>query len=358
MVVLDQVKCCFGMKSRVALVAGARGHVGSQLTALLAADESWQVLTLGRSAGGSDHISSDLLSGDLDAALSRIPPVTHIFYCVRAPHNESGRENVADNLAMLQRLVTAGEKASPVLEHIHIVEGGKWYGAHLGPYKTPAEEDDPRHQGENFYHAQEDWLREKQPRAEWSWSASRPSFVCSVTPGQGRNMVSTLGAYAVLCRELNIPFDFPGTERSFHSLTEITDSGLLARAIVFLATEPAARNQAFNVTNGDWFRWSEIWDELADYFGAVRGSCRPSPMKVWAEDKEPVWQAIVARYGLNPLKLSQIANWGFADFFIGQDYDVASSVDKIRECGFQNRCDSRSEILMILKKYRELRLLP
>ena len=36
------------------------------------------------------------------------------------------------------------------------LEGGKAYGSDLGPYKTPAREDDPRLMSPNFYYDQED----------------------------------------------------------------------------------------------------------------------------------------------------------------------------------------------------------
>ena len=346
------------MRRSIALIAGASGHVGSQLASLLERDGNWQVLTLGRSAGNANHISADLLQDDLDLALSKAPRITHLFYSVRALHNESGEEDVVSNLLMLQRLVGAVERQSPSLSHIHIVEGGKWYGAHLGPYKTPAHEDDPRPVKHNFYHAQEDWLRGRQPGAQWVWTASRPSFVCAVTPGQGRNMVSTLGAYAAICRELNTPLEYPGSEKSFRSLTEITEGNLLAGAIHFLAAKQSAVNRAFNVTNGDYFTWADIWPSLAEFFGVDCGSPRAFSLREWAADKEGAWSSILARHGLKNTSLSEIASWSFADFFIGQDYDVASSTDRLREAGFQHEIESGKVFFSILSEYRRLRLLP
>lgn len=346
------------MTKNVALIAGASGHVGAQLKALLEADSDWRVLTLGRSVGAANHISLDLSCDNLPQALSGAPEITHLFYCVRAPHNESGREDVAGNLLMLHRLVEAVEMQSASLAHVHIIEGGKWYGAHLGPYKTPAHEDDPRHDGPNFYHAQEDWLRERKFGKSWAWSASRPSFVCAVTPGQGRNMVSTLGAYAAISRERSDTLDFPGSERSYKSLTEITDGGLLARALLFIATSPSTRNEAFNVTNGDWFSWQEIWPELARSFSMKVGVPKPIRLVEWSRDKQSIWNAIVERDELLPFPLDRVANWAFADFFLGQDYDVASDTRKLYARGFREKLDSRDSILSILNSYKRLRVLP
>lgn len=39
--------------------------------------------------------------------------------------------------------------------------GAKWYGQHLGMYKTPAKETDPRYMTPNFYYDMVDYCQEK-----------------------------------------------------------------------------------------------------------------------------------------------------------------------------------------------------
>ena len=350
------------MVQRAALIAGVSGHIGSLLAQELLAEGEWDVIGLSRRAPtvspGIHGVSADLLKDDIAAALANGPRPTHIFYCGRAPHNESGKEDVDNNLAMLRRLVEAGEIVNPQLAHVHIVEGGKWYGAHLGSYKTPAREDDPRHEGPNFYHSQEDWLRERQAGKSWTWSASRPSFVCAVTPGRGRNLISLLGAYAALCRAQGRALDFPGSAVSFASLTEVTEAQLLARAMIFMAVTPSAANQAFNVTNGDAFRWKYLWPQLADYYRLPVGEARPFSLSAWARDKEPLWERIVRDHGLEPRPLSEVANWSFGDFLFGQDYDVFSDTGKIRRLGFHETVDTVAMIFEMLEAYRARKILP
>jgi hypothetical protein len=58
------------------------------------------------------------------------------------------------------------------------MEGGKWYGFHLGPARTPAVEEDPRHMPPNFYYSQQDWLELAAARHGFTWSALRPEGVC------------------------------------------------------------------------------------------------------------------------------------------------------------------------------------
>ena len=68
---------------------------------------------------------------------------------------------------MLTNLVETVERSSKQLRKVVLVEGAKWYGAHLGPYKTPAREDDPRHMPPNFYYDQEDYLKAQSVGKSW-----------------------------------------------------------------------------------------------------------------------------------------------------------------------------------------------
>jgi nucleoside-diphosphate-sugar epimerase len=345
-----------------ALVAGASGAVGTPLVSLLR-ERGWRVAGVCRrppaELGAFRHLPADLQdAGACRDVFARVPEVTHVVYAARAPFGEGGVESVADNVAMLTNVIDAAEAAFPGLAHLHLVEGDKWYGLHLGPYPTPAREDDPRHLPPNFYYDQEDLLAARSGGRPWRWSASRPNVVCDFAPGRGRNLVSILGAYAAICREMGAPLDYPGTAASFESLTEVTDARLLAEAVLFMATEPRAADQAFNVSNGDLFRWSRFWPALARHLDLVPGIPRPLRLSAWMADKEPVWQEIVRRHGLAPSTLDQVAAWGFADFVFGQEWDVAADTGRLRRAGFCGCVDSLAMFRTMLERYRAARILP
>jgi len=152
----------------------------------------------------------------------------------RAKHGESGVESVPDNVAMLRNVLDAVEPVAPGLAHVHLVQGTKYYGMHLGPFRTPAREDDPRHPPPNFYYDQQDLLAERRRGQRWTWSASRPTFIYDFAPERARNAVSVIGAYAAIVRELGQPLDFPGPAAAFDALRDMTDATLLARAMTFI----------------------------------------------------------------------------------------------------------------------------
>jgi nucleoside-diphosphate-sugar epimerase len=167
-----------------------------------------------------------------------------------------------------------------------------------------------------------------------------------------------IGAYAALCRELGLPLDFPGTAAAFAARRDFTDASLLARAMAFIATAPAGRNQAFNVNNGDVLTWRDLWPALAAQLGVAPGAVRPFSLAAWVRDKEPVWDAIVRRHGLVATRLDAVADWAFADFHWSHGYDVVSSPAKLRAAGFGETIDSAAMLREQLARYREARILP
>lgn len=301
----------------------------------------------------------DLLDAPVLAdALKGISGVTHVFYAARAKHGEGGSESVPENVGMLRNLLNALEPHVATLRHVHLVEGGKWYGQHLGRFPTPAREDDPRHMPPNFYYGQEDLLRERQAGQAWTWSASRPNVIFDFAPERARNIVSIIGAYVAICRELGMALDYPGDPEQYRCLTEITDATHLARALAFIATEPACANQAFNVTNGDVFRWERLWPRIAEASGMRPGIVRQIPLADFMRDKEPVWEGIVRKHGLEPKRLADLAQWTFADALLRQRHDVVSSTTKLRRAGFHDVVDSEEQFLAHLEAYRGARYLP
>ena len=171
-------------------------------------------------------------------------------------------------------------------------------------------------------------MAQRQRGRAWVWTASRPGFVLDVAPGRARNMVSALGAYAAICRELGLPFDFPGKPGTWAALHEITDAALLAEGVLWMLGEPRCANRAFNLANGDCFRWRDLWPWLAERFGLAPGIVHTMPLSRWMADKAPVWERLRRRHGLAP-PLERVASWEFADFFLGLDHDVLSSIQEL-----------------------------
>lgn len=68
--------------------------------------------------------------------------------------------------------------------------------------------------------------------------------------------------------------------------------------MVYLATHDSCAKQAFNIRNGDAFRWEQVWPAIAAWFGLeVAPPVRLSLQQVMA-DKGEVWSRLAKRHDL------------------------------------------------------------
>lgn len=345
-----------------AVVVGAQGVIGRNLVRHLEALGDWNVVGVSRRGGPSServkHISADLLDRrDTEEKLGSVVDATHIFYAAYQDR-PTWSELVGPNLAMLSNAVTAVEAASPRLQHVSLMQGYKVYGAHLGPFKTPARESDAGHMPPEFNIDQQEWLAARQHGKRWSWSAIRPSVVCGYAIGNPMNLAMVIAVYASISKELGLPLRFPGSPGAYDSLIEMTDADLLAKATVWAATDPACANEAFNINNGDLFRWSEMWPEIARAFGLEAAPPLPMSLDEVMSDKAPLWDRMVASYGLAPNSYFDVSSWRFGDFVFRWDYDVIADGSKARRYGFHEFVDSKAMFLNIFDDFRVRKVIP
>lgn len=350
------------MGTKTALVVGARGVIGGNLVDYLEQLGDWNVIGLSR-RGGEDagrvrHISVDLLDrDDVEEKLAGLNKVTHVFYAAYQDRS-SWAELVAPNLQMLVNTVEVMEAVSPMLQHISLMQGYKVYGAHLGPFSTPAKEDDPAHMPPEFNVDQQQFLEMRQAGKSWTWSALRPSVVCGVGIGNPMNLAMVIAVYASISKELGIPLRFPGKPGAYTSLIEMTDAGLLAKATVWAATDPAGANQAYNITNGDIFRWERMWPRIAAFFELDTAPPLPMSLAAAMDDKTELWQAMVQKHGLQDTPYKDVSSWEFGDFVFAWDYDVLADSSKGRRAGFHEYVDSEEMFMSIFQDLRNQHIIP
>ena len=261
-------------------------------------------------------------------------------------------------MAMLTNLMDAVEPAAPGLRHFNYLQGSKYYGCNLGPYKTPAKESDPRHMPPNFYFDQEDFIIARQAGKSWTWSAVRPHGISGFAVGNPMNVSTVIAVYASISKELGLPLVHPGTPGNYTAVYQCTDTGHLAKAMTWMATEPRCANQVFNITNGDFIRRENTWPKRADYFGMELGPRRRMRLAEMMPDKGPVWDRIVAKYNLRPFSYGEIAAWPFGDFVFTPEFDIMSDMTKARKYGFHDVVDTEEMFLRLFDEFRRFNAIP
>jgi nucleoside-diphosphate-sugar epimerase len=176
------------------------------------------------------------------------------------------------------------------------------------------------------------------------------------------NPLLPLGAYAALRREEGKPFSYPGGALQ---ISEIVDADLLAEAFEWAATAPGARNETFNITNGDIFTWRDAWPALADAFGIAPGPDEPMSLVDYLSARTEAWDRIVAREGLQPLGLMRFLGEShhYADLLLRRDAQTIGrptllSTIKLRQAGFGACRDSEEVVRRWARALQDRRLLP
>lgn len=351
------------METKTALIIGANGIIGRHLTEYLSSIAAWNVLASARSTLNyettAQFIPLDLtnVQGMTEAA-GQLKDVTHVFFNAYTERKTPYEQSEA-NLAILSGLVPVLERSAPKLKRILFIQGGKAYGAHLGIYKTPAYETDARSITPNFYYDQEDYLRKQSEGKSWSWTAIRPDIVIGFTVGTPMNLANLIAVYATLCKEEGIPMRFPGSYRAYNALVNVTGTGILSKSLEWAATEDEAENEIFNVTNGDIFRWSQLWPRIGDFFGVEVAEPQTFSLREYMPGKKDLWAQIIKKYGLKPYGLDTLVQWGFGDFIFNVEVDAFLDVNKARRFGFHEmNGDSLKIFLNTFQQLKDAHIIP
>jgi nucleoside-diphosphate-sugar epimerase len=280
--------------------------------------------------------------------------------------NDTEAENIRVNSLMVRNLLDVLSPKNSV-QHVALVTGLKHY---LGPFEayaeagtlpiTPVREEHPRLAIENFYYAQEDEVYAAAERDGFTWSIHRPHTVIGKAVGNMMNMGTTLAVYATICKETGRPFHFPGSGAQWNGLSDVTDARILAEQLIWASTTDAAHNQAFNITNGEVFRWNWLWYKLADWFGvkAVGFDGAIHPLEVEIAGDGPLWREIAAKYNLKEPDLNRLASAWHTDLDLGRPIEVMTDMSKSRKLGFTVYQDTRESFFDLFEKLREEQLIP
>ncbi len=361
------------MAHKKVVVAGATGLVGNAALRHFGTVDGCEVVALSRRKPrdlyGARHVPIDLTSeADCKRAATELRGATHLVYAAlyEAPQLVDGwrdEQQIRTNDLMLRNLMGALEPVSPDLRHVALLQGTKAYGVHVRPLTVPAREGrSEMYEQPNFYWAQETFLRELQKGKAWHWSILRPVLIVGLAMGGAMDLIPPLGVYAAMLREQRRPLDFPG---GAPRVSQAVDVDLLARAIAWSGEAATARNEAFNVTNGDVFTWENIWPAVADALGMKPG--KPAPLSManeWSNWNGP-WDALRRKHDLVSPGLAEFVGLSFqyADYSMrhGQSESgppsIVSTV-KINRAGFTEMMDTEDMFRKWFRQAKEERLLP
>lgn len=359
--------------SQTVLVVGASGLIGvAAMEAFLS--QGWKVVALSRrrpvilGAPDFEFLSLDLRdAAAMRQALGSRDDITHVAYAAIHENAQdlvagwSDDAQIAVNDAMLRNviepLVASGKTG---LRHVSILQGTKAYGVHLHPIAVPARESDPRDAHRNFFFDHEDYVREMGARHGFAYTVLRPQLVTGRTPG-ALNVLPAIGVFAAMRREMGEAFGFPGGPAF---VWEAADADLVAQVMAWAALAPQAKDQIFNVTNGDVFAWRNAWPSMARTLGVGVGPDQPMSVAAYIREHAGIWSRIVQRHGLASGDLRAFIGQGdqHADFAFAHGAPAGPvafvSTVKLRKAGFNAAVDTRDAFCAALQSMIDRKLLP
>jgi nucleoside-diphosphate-sugar epimerase len=312
---------------------------------------------------GVKPIAADLL--DLRSVVSGLEAIapTHVFIStwLRQP---TERENIAVNGQMIENLFVALHGKS--IQHVALVTGTKHY---LGPFEaygtnsseTPFREGAQRLPAPNFYYTQEDVLFREAGSRGFAWTVHRPHTIVGYARGNAMNIGQTLAVYASLCRERGESFIFPGSVEQWNFLTDVTDARILAQQLLWAATTPGAQGRAYNISNGDVFRWRWLWPQIASYFG-LKWQGPPEhgtfPLEPRMSDAAKRWRELAAKDRLAERDVTQLASWWHTDGDLGRTVECVNDMTESRLRGFCAYQATPVSFFDLFDRLRAERLIP
>jgi len=286
------------------LVIGASGLVGSAVIAQLQ-EQGTSFIAVSRSKPANlDHryfVSVDLQDKQQCAQVFlNMVDITHIVYAALFEQSSlvagwSDEQQIAINKQMFRNVLDNLQKSSEALQHIALLQGTKAYGVHVRAVPVPAREDrDELRSQPNFYWEQEDYLREQAAGSNWRWTILRPTLIIGGTSG-AMSALPAIGVFAAMLKQRGEALAFPG---GGPRIANACDVDLLARAIAWSGEAANARNQVFNVTNGDVYVWENVWPAIARALDMECAEPVSRSLHDYCSSESALWDSIRQQYQL------------------------------------------------------------
>jgi nucleoside-diphosphate-sugar epimerase len=112
-------------------------------------------------------------------------------------------------------------------------------------------------------------------------------------PGSAANFASNAGPN----REMLVN-SVTAIDRAADTIYQVTESTHFASAALWAATDQRCGNEAFNITNGDYFRWRNLWPKIAAVFEMAVAEPQTICLTQHMADKAALWEEMTARYKL------------------------------------------------------------
>jgi hypothetical protein len=170
-----------------------------------------------------------------------------------------------------------------------------------------------------------------------------------------------LATCAAICRQVGLPFRYPGNRYTLEHFCDMTDARVLAKQHVWAAVTKKAKNQAFNCTNGDVFKWKSMWKVL----------CKTFAVKFVELDEKEEFDlcslcVIRVRFGIRLWRSMDFIRPNWRKLLVLKpllpvfrfEFQLVSSMNKSKNYEFFEYAETFNSVKFWVMKLREMNLIP
>lgn len=253
-------------------------------------------------------------------------------------------KEIAINVQLITRAITAIEHLSPHLQFVVIPTGTKAYGVHFlsdMPFTPPLAESLPRlpepYASEVFYYAIVDAAAQLAQGKAWKWCEIIPDMIVGFVPNNNVYcLAQTLATYLSLYRAVEgegKECAFPGTEKSWLNQSNDSSQDVVARFSIYASLHPETTHaQRYNTAdNSVPSCWMVKWPLICSFFGLIgtpplEGGSGPQPGE-YIEQHLQQWNELEAKYGLQTGRVGNDRSYGGFQHLIMTTFDFDRHLD-------------------------------
>src|SRR5260370_20802972 len=101
-----------------------------------------------------------------------------------------------------------------------------------------------------------------------------------------------------------------------------------------------------------------MWLKIADFLDLEGAAPLPMSLETVMADKEPLWNGMITKYGLEPHSYKEVSSWRFGDFVFSWDYDLFADGSKARRFGFHEYIETEAMFVKIFTDFRQRKIIP
>jgi hypothetical protein len=202
------------------------------------------------------------------------------------------------------------------------------------------------------YYRQIDLLmKEGERQSDWTWTHVIPDAIIGYSPmSNDMNLAKGLAIFLLMWKKTHkagshVPF--PGSKSGYNVKSTLSDMKSVAHFLIWTSLHPQQTSkETYNISEVDYFKWSERWPILAAKFDlvGVEPDINQFDLAVWANDNEKVWNKIVSESNLRMEgRVDQL--WPFVVAMLGLQLDRQFDNTKRLQAGFTEKGDGVQAML-------------